>query len=112
MGCDYYICKYLYIYYLNDNIPSSILLSTERGYFYYPNIDSDDENYEKINQEYTINQLKPSIKPIVIYENGIFYTEFHETKYKDLIEGELNSTKKKWEGINRITKEEVRYERD
>jgi hypothetical protein len=112
MGCDYYICKYLYIYYLNQNIPSSILLSTENGYFYYPNIDSDDENYDKINQEYINNQLKPSIKPIVIYGNGIFHTESLETKYKDLIEGELNSSKKKWEDISLITKKEVRYERE
>ena len=112
MGCDYYICKYLYIYFLNENIPSSIELSREYGYFYYPNLDSDDEEYEKINQRYINQQLKPSIKPIKLYENGAFKETIIENKYKALIENELNNTKKKWNDIELITKVETRYERD
>ena len=112
MGCDYYIYKYLYIYYLNENIPSLIELSKEYGYFYYPNLDSDDEEYEKINQKYINEQLKPSMKPITIYENGIFISEYIESKYKSQIQKELNSTQKKWEDIKIVSKKEVRYERD
>ena len=112
MGCDYYICKYLYIYYLNEEIPSLIELSKERGYFYYPNIDSDDENYDKINNKYIIEQLKPSMKPVTIYENNIFTSENFESKYKSLIQEELNNDIKKWENIKIVTKEETRYERE
>jgi hypothetical protein len=112
MGCDYYICKDLYIYYLNENIPSLIELSREHGYFYYPNLDSDDEEYEKINNKYIREQLKPSMKPVTIYENGIFTSEYLEDKYKSLIQNELNNYKKKWEDIKIVQKKETRYERD
>lgn len=112
MGCDYYICKYLYIYYLNENIPCLIELSKEYGYFYYPNLDSDDEEYEKINQKYINEQLKPSMKPIIIYENGKFIEENKENKYKTLVQNELNNQKKNWDNIKLITKVETRYERD
>jgi hypothetical protein len=64
MGCDYYIVKYLRIYY-NDDTCESVKVSRENGYYYF-DIDSDEENY------YKINILNPHMKPIVIYDNNIF----------------------------------------
>jgi hypothetical protein len=112
MGCDYYICKQLSIYYKDDFVASFIELNIDRGYFYYPNIDSDDENYEKINNKYIKEQLTPHTEPIIIYENGAFNSSILEDKYKKLIEQELKMNNKSWTNILKIIKEETRYERD
>ena len=45
MGCDFYIVKYLFIYY-NDDTCESINVSKENGYYYF-DADSDEENYEQ-----------------------------------------------------------------
>lgn len=110
MGCDYYIDTNLYIYYNNDNNRTDILLHHERGYFYEMNIDSDEEDYEEKTKKSIQEQLKPRMKPILIYENSVFCKPNFEEKYKDLILHHL-PTDKVWEDILKIVKKESRYER-
>jgi hypothetical protein len=112
MGYDYYITKYLYIKYKNDKSTSYIELGREGAYFYEPNIDEDDENYEKIIDENIKEQLKSNMKPIIIYDNNKFNTINLENKYKKLIEDELKNKEKNYEHILKITKNEMRYERE
>ena len=104
MGCDYYIDKHLWIY-DNDNIViTSICLAHDRGYFYD---NDDDDDSEKSIQE----QLKPSMKPMLIYENNVFCKPAFESKYKSLVLQHLPKDKT-WEDISKIVKRESRYERD
>ena len=112
MGYDYYISKYLYIKYKNDKSTSYIQLESEGAYFYEPNIDEDDENYEKIMEENIKEQLKSKMEPIIIYENNKFNTVNLENKYKNLIEDKLKNEGKNYEDIWKITKNEMRYERE
>lgn len=112
MGYDYYISKYLYIKYKDDKNTSFIELEREGSYFYEPNIDEDDENYEKIMEENIKEQLKSKMEPIIIYKNDKFSTVNLENKYKNLIENELKDKKKNLEDILKITKNEMRYERE
>jgi|LauGreStaDraftv2_3_1035109.scaffolds.fasta_scaffold69441_2 hypothetical protein len=115
MGCDYYIDKTLYIFYHNENNSNSdfstIELSHDKGYFYYPNLDEDDIDYDKIIEKSINDQLTSNMKPIILYSNNVFTDVKYEKKYKTLIES--NMTKgKKWEDIKEIKKKESRYERD
>lgn len=112
MGCDYYICKNLSIYYIDNSFPSFIEINRNSAYFYYPNVDSDDENYEKINNRYIKEQLKPGKEPIIIYENGVFNSSILEDKYKTMIEQEFKVYNKSWNDVLKIVKEEFRYERE
>lgn len=112
MGCDYYIEKSLKIYYFSKNIYSIITLERDTGYYYYPSMDEDDENYEKILAETIEDQLKPSMKPIIIYEDGIFKNNKLESKYKSMIEEQLKRDKKESKDIKKIMKVESRWERD
>jgi hypothetical protein len=112
MGCDYYIYKNLVIYYNDTWRPSNITLSRDSGYFYYPDIDEDDPDYEKIINKSTNDQLKSSMKDIIIYENNSFLIPNYELKYKYKIENELKNDKKEWKDIIKIVKSENRYERD
>jgi hypothetical protein len=110
MGCDYYIVKSLYIYYDNDKC-WICSLSTERGYYYF-NYDEDADDYEYKRIKYIDTCLTPQMKPIVIYENDSFNKEIFETKYKTLIENEMNKCDIKWSDVNKIMKMEDRYERE
>lgn len=112
MGCDYYIEKSLEIYYFNEKIYSMITLERDKGYYYYPDIDEDDENYEKIIAKTTKDQLRPTMEPIIIYENSIFKNDKLEDKYKSMIDEELKRKKKEWKDIKKIMKVESRWERE
>jgi hypothetical protein len=111
MGCDYYIDKNLVIYYINDNRREYINLEHNQGYFYDINIDSDDEDYDKKEEESVKEQLMPSMKPILIYKNNTFSKPIFEEKYKNLILQNLPENKT-WTDIQKIMKKESRYERD
>jgi hypothetical protein len=119
MGCDYYIEKYLTIYY-NDKSTTYIPLSIDKGYFYYPDLDEDDVNYDKKYEEMIAEQLMSKMPPMVIYSNQQFLNEKLEQKYRSLIEGQFynkykingNDNCKGWTNIVRIIKKESRYERD
>jgi hypothetical protein len=112
MGCDYYIDKNLEIYFDGKSYCSLIRLEHNSGYFYDINGDSDEEDYEKKEKESINEQLKPKMKPIVIYSEGKFMSSSFEIKYKILITDKLSRENKKWEDIRQIVKRESRYERD
>ena len=112
MGCDYYIDKSLYIYDHENKLISYIRLEHNKGYYYYHSLlDEDEDNYEKDYDEYIKDQLEPSMKPIVIFINNTFSKLSFETKYKKLIDYELNLSSKIWNDVNKIIKKEGRYER-
>ena len=118
MGCDYYIVKELEIYFTYSIFPQiRVELERNNGYFNF-NIDSDDPKYEELEEEYIDNMLRPSIKPIVIYNIDKFINNKYEIKYKDMIDDRLklynkqNEHKKEWNDIRKITKVERRYERN
>ena len=64
----------------------------------------------KIN-DYIKDCLIPKMKPIIIYSNNSFNKVNSETKYKILIENEINNYGKKWCEITKIIKVEDRFER-
>lgn len=111
MGCDYYIIKELCIYYLHTKNISYITLSSDNGYFYYPDLDEDHENYEKEYDKIIKNQLKPSMNPILVYKDNNFINTNLENKYKKLIE-ENFINKYTWNEVDKIIKVESRYERE
>lgn len=112
MGCDYYISKYLYIKYKDDKGTSFIQLERNGSYFYEPNIDCDDENYEKIMEDSIKEQLESKMEPIIIYENNKFSTINLKNKYEEIIKNEIKNKEKNLEDILKITKNEMRYERE
>ena len=116
MGCDYYICKYLDINFKYGEF-TMIPLERDSAYFHFT-LDEDDPDYDAKYEEYVEETLKPSMKPITIYEDNEFQTKKLEDKYKALIEEELETynknreIKKEWKDIREIVKKESRYERD
>lgn len=111
MGCDYYIQKYLYIHY-KDKSKDYISLSTDRGYFYFSSdLDEDDPDFEIKNNELIRLQLKPRMKPIIIYQDNEFLSNFLENKYKFIVEQKMKNGKY-WIDIEKIIKKENRYERE
>jgi hypothetical protein len=111
MGCDFYIYKSLKVYY-KDNSFDFMDIEKERGYFYFPEIDNDNIEYEKKRSEIISEQLQPRIKPIIIYQNNSFINVNYESKYKEFIFIKLVSYNKTWEDIMNIEKIEYRCERD
>ena len=109
MGCDYYIIKFLNIYY-NDIDYLVIELDREKGYYNFQ-YDEDCDDYTDKENEYIKNCLTPEMKPIIIYINNSFNKINSETKYKILIENEINKSGKKWCEITKIIKVEDRFER-
>jgi hypothetical protein len=107
MGCDFYIYKKLYIYYKNKE-KMMITLSSNQGWFYDCNLDSDEVNYEKKLKKSENEQLKPSHDPIIIYKDDSFINKNLEIKYKEFIE---DSLKINWTDIDKIVKVEERWER-
>jgi hypothetical protein len=112
MGCDYYICKVLYIYY-NENGYIKHEISREGRYYNYDedHYDEDEDDYDMKINEYFQSVLIPRIKPIVIYENHLFNKPICKTKYKKVIENILRISDKKWSEIVKIMKVEERCER-
>jgi hypothetical protein len=117
MGCDYYICKFLEINFHYSISPLRIELSSDRGYFYF-NLDEDDPDYDEKYELYVQETLESKMKPILIYDYHTFLSLNLESKYKSLIEDELNKYnsnrehKKEWKDITNIKKIETRWERD
>lgn len=109
MACDYYIVKYLNIYY-NDIDYLVVELERERGYYIFQ-YDEDSDDYDDKATEYKKDCLTPKMKPIIIYSNNSFNKVNSETKYKILIENEINNYGKKWCEITKIIKVEDRFER-
>ena len=109
MGCDYYIVKFLNIYY-NKIDYLVVELDRERGYYNFE-YDEDYDDYEYKENEYIKYCLTPEMKPIIIYINNSFNKVNSETKYKILIENEINKSGKKWCEITKIIKVEDRFER-
>ena len=119
MGCDYYICKFLEIKFVNTMFSLTIDLETDRGYYSF-SLDEDDPTYDEKYTEYVEKTLKPGMEPILIYEYDQFASKKLEDKYRGLIEEELEIynrgggvvQKKEWKDIREIVKKEIRYERD
>ena len=88
MGCDYYIVKFLNIYY-NKIDYLVVELDRERGYYNFQ-YDEDYDDYEYKENEYIKDCLTPEMKPIIIYTNNSFNKVTSEIKYKILIENEIN----------------------
>jgi len=109
MGCDYYILKVLHIYY-NENDYLEFELDRERCYYFY-SYDSDEENYDNKVNEYIKDILTPKMKPIILYSNNNFTNSLFETKYKTIIDNEINKNNMQWCHIHKIMKVEKRYER-
>lgn len=107
MGCDYYILIVLRIYY--ENYFLDIELTRERGYYYY-NFDEDEEDYEDKVSNYINNILTPKMNPIVLYDNNNFLKPSFETKYKTIIDNQINKNNVRWSDIRKIIKLEERYE--
>jgi hypothetical protein len=108
MGCDYYIDKSLYIYDYQDKTLSYINLEKTRGYYWYCK-DEDEPDYDY--DAYIKEILEPSMEPIIIYINKSFTKLSFEKKYEKLIDYELKICNKTWDDVNKIIKEEERYER-
>jgi hypothetical protein len=118
MDCDYYIEKVLRIHYINKEEVrgeveifnyGEIELEIEKRYFNWKIYDEDEEAYEKKMKAYIEDRLTPTMKPILIYINGSFTTPIFETKYKGLIQKELDLERNEWSDVKKIVKGEVRY---
>jgi hypothetical protein len=113
MGCDYYIEKCLYICY-KDKSKDYISLSIDRGYFYFSDLDEDEYESDEFKIKYNELvklQLEPKRKPLIIYQDDKFLTNFLEIKYKPMVERNLQNGKY-FGDIEKIIKKESRYERD
>jgi hypothetical protein len=51
------------------------------------------------------------MKPIILYSNNNFTNSLFETKYKTIIDNEINKNNMQWCHIHKIMKVEKRYER-
>ena len=109
MGCDYYIIKFLNIYY-NDIDYLVVELDREPGYYNF-DYDEDCDDYTDKETEYIKRCLTPDMEPIIIYINNSFNKVSSEIKYKMLIDNEINKSGKKWCEITKIIKVEDRFER-
>ena len=52
------------------------------------------------------------MKPIMLYENNNFIQLSFETKYKTIVDNEINKNNMRWSNIHKIVKVEERYERE
>jgi hypothetical protein len=113
MGCDYYIDKNLHIYDYNDREISYINVDHERGYYWFiSTLDEDEDGYYEELEQYKKQNLKPSMKPIVMYINNTFNKLSFENKYKKIIEDDINRFNKTLNDVKKIIKKENRYERE
>lgn len=110
MGCDYYICKVLSIFYEEKDECSydSIELSRDRGYFYDSDSDSDVEDRRTFGEKYN-HYLKSNFKPLVVYTlEGGWKNDFIKSKYNDLVNKHKNYKGNPYKNktITKIIKEE------
>ncbi len=103
MGCDYYICKMVCIYF-DDFIENKLTIEIERKRGYFNNSDEDYNEYKK-------KCLTPVDKPIIIYSNNNFIKQLYEDKYKNIIGHEIRKYNKEWHEISKIVQIETRFER-
>jgi len=108
MGCDYYIIKVLQIYYNNTDY-LEVETNRERCYYDEYQFDEDADDYDKQLNNYIEEILKVNIDPIVIYNNGVFNKSSCESKYKVLVENELNKHNKTIFDVIKILKVEKRH---
>jgi 3-dehydroquinate dehydratase len=116
MGCDYYIEKNLYIYYIDNSI-NYINLKKDRGYYYEITDDMVDIDFdapsEQVRQRLKERHLEPVEMPCLIYSNHNFINDNVSNKYKMILEYEMmNHDYKTWDDIKNIVVMEERYERD
>ena len=109
MACDYYIYKYLKVYFTNEDYVY-IELVRNQGYYFY-NFDEDDVLYEYKVLQYIIKTLTQITQPITIYIDSAFIKSSYETKFKLYIENKLIEYDKNLHDITKILKVEKRYER-
>ena len=107
---NYYIDKILYIRYNDDTYYSNIKLEHNNYYFSYK-LDEDEfyEDTDEIYKDLIKSELKPKMKPIMIYNNNRFNKLFYENKYKKFIEYMIKEKNKEWNDIREIVKVEERY---
>lgn len=112
MGCDYYILKFLHIYYNNDDF-LEIELYRQKGYYIDDDQDEDEDydDYSERFHEYVEYCLETKMKPIVIYNNNCFCKSSFDTKYTNIIEDAIKKHDKTWCEITKIVKVEKRLER-
>jgi hypothetical protein len=108
MGCDYYICKYLLIKF-QYLVTITIDIEINRCYYNF-SLDKSDVKYKE-NVDEILNNV---MDPIIIYDNNEFRSSIFETKYKDLIDNELqeSSDNLEWKHIREIAIMESRFERE
>jgi hypothetical protein len=108
MGCDYYIVKVLQIFYTETEY-LEVEIDRERGYYDDLHIDEDADDYDDKIRAHMEDCLIPKVDPFVIYSNGAFHKSSCESKYKTLVDNELNKCGKS--DILKIVKVEIRWER-
>ena len=109
MGCDYYIIKVLQIYY-SDNEYLEVEINRERCYYNDYQLDEDAEDYDEQLNNYIIEDiLNVKMVPITIYSNSMFNKLSCESKYKGLVENELNKHHKTIFDVVKIVKVEKRH---
>jgi len=108
MGCDYYVIKVLQIYY-NDTEYLEVEINRERCYYDDYQFDEDAEDYDEQLNNYIEDILTVKTEPILIYSNGTFNKSSCESKYKGLVENELNKHNKICSDVIKIIKVEKRH---
>jgi hypothetical protein len=110
MGADYFIQKFLNIYYndIDYLVVELVLDEQKRNFEFHLLYDEDCHDYSEKEDEYIKDCLTPDMEPIIIYINNRFIKAQSEIKYKTLIENELNESGKKWCEITKIIKVEGR----
>ena len=107
MGCDYYIIKTLHIYYTETDF-IELEVNKQARYYDELDLDEDDDNYENELNKYYQWILTPRTVPIIIYSNNVFNKSLCETKYKTLVQQEIDKKSKDWSEILKIIKVENR----
>jgi hypothetical protein len=103
MGCDFYIHKYLQIYFDNQKM-DEIKYETSRGYFDY-NSDMDDDAIESYKESILTS------KPLILFDKNVSET-FNYSQYKYLVNDLLKKNNLEWSSVLKIVKIEDRIERD
>jgi hypothetical protein len=109
MGCDYFIFQYLKITHAYGI--AYIELSCDRGYYCncmdagYDSDTNDQLEYEERIDEIKQLYLRPSIQPILIYDQSGFITERFEEKYDDILSYTINEKRKYWRDTGDVIEE-------
>ena len=97
-----YIEKKIKIYdYYNNHF--TIHLEKLKEYDFIENYVIDNKKYDDENNEITSFNY-PIISSKILYKNKQFLNPIYQTKYKKLIDCELNYRHKKWENVKEIEK--------